>query len=142
VFVGAFVMKQILIFGVLLLFTTSAVADMIYKPVNPSFGGDPFNSSHLQGLASSQNLHTPDSTSTTQTAGERFLSMLQSRLYSSLASQVAEAIFGENAQQSGSVTFDDQQVEFVNTGTEIQITITDFLTGEVTNITVPTLVTE
>ncbi len=135
-------MKSIFAFVFLLFVTTPAVADMVYKPINPSFGGDPFNSSHLQGLASSQKLHTSSSSSSSsnQTAAQRFLSMLQSRLYSSLASQVAEAIFGENAKESGSVTFDDQQVEFVNTGTEIQISITDFLTGEVTNISVPTLV--
>ena len=55
---------------------------------------------------------------------------------------MAEAIFGDNAKPDGTVVFDDQQVHFVNTGTEIQISITDFLTGEVTNITVPTLVSD
>ena len=137
-------MKRMYVFVVLLFFSTQAAADIVYKPINPSFGGDPFNSSHLTGLAASQKLHTSSSSSSSsnQTAAQRFLSMLQSRLYSSLASQVAEAIFGENAKQSGSVTFDDQQVEFVNTGTEIQISITDFLTGEVTNISVPTLVSD
>lgn len=117
---------------------------MVYRPINPSFGGDPFNSSHLQSLASAQNTHKADNSSATtkQTAGERFVTMLQSRLYSSLASQVAEAIFGDNAKPDGTVVFDDQQVHFVNTGTEIQISITDFLTGEVTNITVPTLVSD
>lgn len=119
--------------------THSAMADMVYRPINPSFGGDPFNSSHLNSLATAQNLHKQSSTTTTQTASERFLSMLESRLYSSLASQVADAIFGENAQDDGTITFDDQQVHFHNTGTEIQLTITDFITGKVTTITVPTL---
>ena len=50
--------------------------------------------------------------SSQQSNSERFLSMLQSRLYSSLASQVAEAIFGENAQPSGTITFDDQTISF------------------------------
>ncbi len=118
--------------------TAPAMADMVYRPFNPSFGGDPFNSNHLSSLASSQNLHKA-TTTTTQSASDRFISMLESRLYSSLASQVAEAIFGENAQQNGTVTFNDQQVHFVNTGTEIQITVTDFLSGKVTNISVPTL---
>ncbi len=118
-----------------------AAADMIYKPINPSFGGDPFNSNHLQGLATAQKSFKENDSSTSQSPTERFLTMLQSRLYSSLASQVAEAIFGENAQQSGTIVFDDQQVAFLNTGTEIQLTVTDFTTGQVTNITVPTLVT-
>ena len=116
-------------------------ADMVYKPINPSFGGDPFNANFLQSMASSQNTHKPEPAAGAgqQSASERFVAMLESRLYSALASQVAEAIFGENAQPSGQITFDDQQVSFVNTGTEIQITITDFLTGNVTNISVPTL---
>jgi curli production assembly/transport component CsgF len=114
--------------------------DLVYRPVNPNFGGDPFNANHLQSMAASQNTQKPEprsSSSTQQTASQRFISMLQSRLYSSLASQVANAIFGEDAQESGTVEFDDQQVSFVNTGTEIQLTITDFVTGNVTNIRVP-----
>lgn len=118
-----------------------ASADLLYKPINPSFGGDPFNSNHLTGLAASQNQFkdTGSSKSTTQTTTERFLSMLESRLYSSLASQVADAIFGPNAQPSGTVVFDDQQISFINTGTEVRLIVTDFSTGEVTNISIPTL---
>lgn len=119
-----------------------AAADLLYKPVNPSFGGDSFNSNHLQGLAASQKSFEEESGSSRQTPTERFLSMLQSRLYSSLASQVADAIFGENAKPNGTIVFDDQRISFVNTGTEIQLVVTDFTTGNVTNITVPTLVTE
>lgn len=120
-------------------FSPPAAADMIYKPINPSFGGDSFNSNHLQGLATAQNQFTKTSHSAAQTPTERFLSMLQSRLYSALASQVADAIFGDSAQPSGTIVFDDQQVAFLNTGTEIQLTITDFTTGQVTNIVVPVL---
>ncbi|NJM34029.1 MAG: hypothetical protein HC850_04180 [Rhodomicrobium sp.] len=118
-----------------------AYADLLYKPVNPSFGGDSFNSNHLQSLATSQNIFSQSNSSSRQSSTERFLSMLESRLYSSLASQVADAIFGDNAQQSGNIVFDDQQISFFNTGTEIQLTVTDFTTGQVTNIVIPTLAT-
>ncbi len=66
-----------------LFFCNQASADLIYKPIDPSFGGDPFNSSHLMGLANSQNQFNKPKSSTTQTNTERFLSMLESRLYSS-----------------------------------------------------------
>ncbi len=124
----------------LLVCAASTRADIIYKPINPSFGGDPFNSNHLQGLAASQNQFKPESTNSKQSDSERFISMLESRLYSGLASQVAEAIFGDNAQPSGTITFDDQTIVFNNTGTSIELTITDLNTGEVTNIVIPTLV--
>lgn len=127
-----------------ILFCSPATADLIYRPINPSFGGDPFNSNHLQGLAASQNQFKDagKSSASSQSSTERFISMLQSRLYSSLASQVAGAIFGEDAQPSGTIVFDDQQISFINTGTQIQLTVTDFSTGKVTNITIPTLSTE
>ncbi|TVV76780.1 curli assembly protein CsgF, partial [Sphingomonas solaris] len=32
-----------------------ALAEIVYQPVNPSFGGNPFNSSHLLGIANAQN---------------------------------------------------------------------------------------
>ena len=125
--------------AILLLDVNQAAADLIYKPINPSFGGDPFNSNHLQGLANSQNQFNQKKATTTQTTTQRFLSMLQTQLYSALASQVADAIFGANAQPSGTLVFDDQQISFLNTGTEIQLTVTDFSTGQITNIVVPTL---
>ena len=122
-------------------FSSPAAADMVYKPLNPSFGGDSFNSSHLQTLATTQNSFNKAKSTNSQSPTDRFLSMLQSRLYSALASTVTEAIFGDDAHPSGTIIFDDQQVAYVNTGTEIQLVITDFSTGQVTNIVVPTLVT-
>lgn len=122
-----------------LLFCVSARSEIVYRPINPSFGGNPLNSNHLQGLANAQKSFKETEDSSGQTPTERFLSMLQSRLYSSLAAQVSEAIFGENAQPTGTIVFDDQQVSFINTGTEIQITVTNFATGQVTNIVVPTM---
>jgi curli production assembly/transport component CsgF len=114
--------------------------ELIYTPVNPSFGGSPLNSSHLLGLANAQNQYKSKQDTPGYSPSDAFVQMLQSRLYSSLADAVSNAIFGPNAQQSGTVTFQDQQVAFVNTGTEIKLTITNFLTGKVTEITVPTLV--
>lgn len=123
------------------LFISPAAADLIYRPINPSFGGEPFNSSHLQGLAGSQNEFKDDAKRKEQSSSERFLSMLQSRLYSSLATQVADAIFGENAQDSGTITFDDQIISFTNDGTQITLVVTDLNTGQVTNIVIPALST-
>jgi curli production assembly/transport component CsgF len=136
-------MKRAFSCAIVVFFATfaPAYADILYKPLNPSFGGDSFNSNHLQSLATSQNRFSESNSSSRQTSTERFLSMLESRLYSSLASQVSDAIFGEDAQPSGTIVFDDQQITFLNTGTEIQLTVTDFTSGQVTNIVIPTLAT-
>jgi curli production assembly/transport component CsgF len=130
--------------GVLVIGLTSSAlsSDLVYSPVNPSFGGSPLNSGHLIGLANAQNEFKQQPKRTTVSTTDRFIQMLQSRLYSSLAQQVSEAIFGDNAQQQGKIKFQDQEVSFVNTGTEIRLAITDFTTGQVTEIIVPTLVTQ
>ena len=119
------------------IFISVAQADLVYQPINPTFGGSPLNSSHLQSLASSQKLH--EEKTEEQRASEQFLDMLESRLYSALASEVTDAIFGEDALPSGTIAFSDQHVSFVNTGTEIQLVVTDFTTGQVTTIIIPTI---
>ena len=128
--------------GLFLFLISPSSADIIYTPINPSFGGHYLNSNHLQNLATVQKQFEENSSSDSRSDSERFLSMLESRLYSSLASEVANAIFGDDAQPNGTIVFDDQQISFVNTGAEIQLTVTDYGTGQVTNITIPTLVTE
>jgi curli production assembly/transport component CsgF len=65
--------------------------------------------------------------------------LLQSRLYSSLAQQVSNAIFGEDAQPQGTIKFDDQEISWVNTGTEVQLVVLDASTGQVTEIIIPTI---
>ncbi len=64
---------------------------------------------------------------------------LQGRLLSALASQVTEAIFGTNPQESGTVRFGDTTVTFERSIDSIRLIITD-PTG-VTEIVVPQLVT-
>jgi len=124
------------------IFSGSAWAqELVYKPVNPSFGGDSFNSSHLLAIANAQNdYERPQEEASSQDELDRFIRSLQSRLLSSLSTQVANAIFGENAQDSGTIVFGGQTVEFVRTLEGIELTITNE-DGSQTVITIPTLVT-
>ncbi|MBZ9704931.1 MULTISPECIES: curli assembly protein CsgF [unclassified Mesorhizobium] len=135
--------------GVVLAAAGGSVAqDMVYTPVNPSFGGSPLNSSHLLGLANAQRTATArtpgpgtDSTDPSDpgsTDADLFIRQLQSRLLSGLASQVTEAIFGDNPQDSGTVRFGETTVTFERTVDSIRLIITD-PTG-VTEIVVPLLV--
>lgn len=112
--------------------------DLLYQPVNPSFGGNPFNSAHLLGIASAQNNYKDPTAVTNQSQSAQFARQLQSRLLSALSSQLTDAIFGENARESGRITFGGQTVEFFRTLENITINITDDATGEVTTIVVPT----
>src|SRR5262245_13707182 len=75
--------------------------DLVYTPINPSFGGSPLNSNHLMGIAGAQKPEKKNAGLAEQTQSEMFLKQLQSRLLSALAGQVTDAIFGENPLDSG-----------------------------------------
>lgn len=131
----------------------AGAADLVYTPINPSFGGNPLNSSHLLSIASAQKTATaydapkPSTGGTDGSGGststsdvDLFIRQLQGRLLSALASQVTEAIFGTNPQDHGTITFGDTTVVFDRGVADITLTITDNTTGTVTVISVPQLV--
>lgn len=116
----------------------AAAQDIVYTPVNPSFGGNPFNSAHLLGIANAQNNFRDPKSSTSGSQADIFSRQLQSRLLSALSSQIVDAIFGENPQQSGTIKFGGQTISFVRGLEEVTLTITDDGTGEITTIVIPT----
>jgi curli production assembly/transport component CsgF len=121
----------------------ASAGELVYQPINPSFGGNPFNSSHLLGLAEAQNQHIDEPRFSAGTTGlsqaDLFVRQLQSRLLSGLAAQVSDAIFGENAQDSGEVVFGDHTITFQRGLEFIDITIFDGVSGGTTEIRVPVL---
>lgn len=119
---------------------SSYAGALVYQPVNPAFGGSPLNGNWQMSQAQAQNQYTksgagPSSLSPSQTTGQIFASQLTSQLYGSLANQITQAIFGANAQTSGTYTLAGTTISFVRVGGEIQIAINDGTS--VTNISVP-----
>lgn len=129
-------------FGVVVMaITTPAIAqDITYQPIDPSFGGNPFNSGHLLGIANAQNGYKDPKAATNSSQADIFARQLQSRLLSALSSQIVNAIFGDNPQESGTISFGGQTISFVRSLTEVTLTITDNDTGEVTIIVIPTFI--
>ncbi|KPQ31185.1 MAG: Type VIII secretion system (T8SS), CsgF protein [Halomonas sp. HL-93] len=126
--------------------------DLVYRPVNPSFGGNPMNSQHLLSTASAQRTatasdarqsdgDTPGTPSPGSSDADLFVRQLQGRLLSALAAEVTDAIFGTDPQESGTVTFGTTTVTFERSLEEIRLEIADNLEGSVTEIIVPQLVT-
>ncbi len=113
---------------------------LVYTPTNPSFGGNPLNGSTLLGLAQAENQHLPSSSSGSSgssalTPGQVFAQQLTSQLYASLANKITTAIFGQNAAQSGTFSFEGTTITYSNDGTNIHISINDGQTT--TTVTVP-----
>lgn len=114
--------------------------DIVYQPVNPSFGGNPFNSNHLLGVANAQNDYRDPRSTSNSSQADIFARQLQSRLLSALSSQIIDAIFGENPQESGTISFGGQTINFSRSLDSVTITIVNDETGEETVIVVPLFV--
>ncbi|MDX2233477.1 MAG: curli assembly protein CsgF [Hyphomonadaceae bacterium] len=117
--------------------TTSRADELKFQFTNPSFGGNPFNSSHLLSIANAQNDNERPRSETEQSQADQFVRLLQSRLLSSLASQVSDAILGENAQPAGRIVYGSQTVEWETQLDSIRLTITEAESGAVTVIEIP-----
>ena len=118
----------------------ASAQDLSYKPINPTFGGNPFNSSHLLGIANAQNDFRDPQSTTRSSQGDIFARQLQSRLLSAVSSQLVDAIFGENPQERGTFSLGGQTITFFRDLVNVTITITDDATGEITTIVVPLFV--
>ncbi|MEO0995419.1 MAG: curli assembly protein CsgF [Pseudomonadota bacterium] len=131
---------------ILLLSISSAnviAQELVYQPINPSFGGDPFNSSHLLSIANIDRPDPPQDETGFGAADESsqadfFVRQLESRILSRLSQDITDAIFGPDAEPSGTFQFDDTTIAFETLldGT-VQIEIADLTTGGVTQIDVP-----
>jgi curli production assembly/transport component CsgF len=107
--------------------------ELVYTPVNPSFGGNPLNGNWLLNNAQAQNDHDdPDSRTSSasrQTALQRFTGQLESRLLSQLLTNIEEG-------NTGSLTTDSFIINMIDDGGELTIVITDRATGEVSEVVV------
>ena len=89
--------------------------------------------------ASAQKPGAPAAKTTQQSTAQQFTQMLQSQLYASLANSVASAITGQNKQDAGTIKLDSMQLTWNTVNGQTNITMTDFQTGQITEISVPHL---
>jgi curli production assembly/transport component CsgF len=110
-------------------------SELVYTPVNPSFGGNPLNGTWLLGNAQAQNDHSAPGGSglgsgfAGTTALERFTAQLESRLLSQLMTNIESG-------QTGTLTTSAFIIEIqdnANSGI-LSILVTDRTTGEVSEI--------
>ncbi|MGB3806325.1 MAG: curli assembly protein CsgF [Erythrobacter sp.] len=118
----------------------AAAQDLVHEPISPTFGGNPFNSNHILGIANAQNDTRDPNARSRDSQADIFARQLQSRLLSALSSQVVDAIFGDNPQEQGVISFGGQTIEFFRSLDSVTLVIRDDDTGEETRIVVPLFV--
>lgn len=132
-----------LILGLTIVLSTwqySSANDIVYTPINPSFGGDPLNGNFLINGAQIQNEFTESSSRTSREETDplsEFTDTLQRRLLGAISAQIVESIYGENPSDDGTFQVGDTQVNFDRVGDQVNVTILDLATGGETTISLP-----
>lgn len=120
--------------SLLALSCTTQATELVYTPVNPTFGGSPLNGAWLLNKAQAQNDYDdPDAIDRSALTGTTALDRFSSQLESRLLSQLLTNIDGGN---TGSLSTDSYLIDFVDVDGSLNVQITDKLTGEVSVIEV------
>lgn len=111
---------------------SSWASELVYKPVNPSFGGNALNSSHLFGVANAINDYKPPEDELdfeSESALDRLTNSLESRLISQLLSDIGNG-------NTGHLETDDFFLNVVDNDGNLTVQIVDKISGESTEIQV------
>lgn len=113
--------------------------DIVYKPINPFFGGDTFNYQQLLASANAQNSFEEDSGYDYDrgTDLENFSDTLNRQLLNSLSQGLFQKEYGEDALTEGTYVFGSLVVEISPSSSGLIVSILDTTTGEQTQITIP-----
>ncbi|NIE74691.1 curli production assembly protein CsgF [Pantoea sp. Ap-967] len=114
---------------------TAQATELVYTPVNPSFGGNPLNGTWLLNNAQAQNDYDdPDLKDRTSafsgtSALERFSNQLESRMLSQLLDNISNG-------QTGSMATDAFLIDVIDDSGALSIKVTDRASGEISVIQV------
>ena len=113
--------------------------DIVYKPINPFFGGDTFNYQQLLASANAMNdfeeeqdfgLDQPSDL-------ENFTANLNRQLLNSVSQDLFQQQFGDTQLTEGTYVFGSLVVEITPGSTGLIVNILDTSTGEQTQIIIP-----
>ncbi len=121
--------------------TTTQASEMVYQPINPSFGGNPLNGSFLLNKAQAQNKHKAPIKK--KTYAEKFQDSLERAYINKIVREITDLAFGETTDgsvfdQNSTFMSGDYEIQIVTTNPDsITVQITNTVTGEITLIEVP-----
>jgi curli production assembly/transport component CsgF len=125
-----------------LLVRNAAGTELVYTPVNPSFGGNPLNSAMLLGVAQATNKHKDPAADSygigKQSPLDQFSDTLERSILSQLSAAAVSRVMGPNGGlQPGTVETGNFRITIVDAGGGVlTITTTDKVTGASTSFQV------
>ena len=123
--------KNITTILVLLFPLSISATELVYTPINPSFGGSPLNASMLLNKAQAQNKHKAPIIE--QSYAEKFQDSLERTYLNRMVREITDIAFGEDIDES---IFNQDSI-FLSGDYEIQVitSTVDSITVRITNTT-------
>jgi hypothetical protein len=138
----------------LILLTSNVRAEQNFSFKSPAFSGIGY-STHVQTIENTETTRRQARESAKQQAEkeaatiasdaaasgkntnlQKFMNNFESRVYAQLSTQLINNLFGENPQNSGTVTIEGNTIKYTKTADQISLSITD-LTGNITQVIIP-----
>lgn len=115
----------------------ASAQDLQYTPINPSFGGSPFNSSHLLDLANIQRQDFRPRPTVTPT--DEFFNRLERSVLAEASRRITQRLFGESQEDAGAFEIGNTAVSYeaLDDGS-VRVVLTDTLADVTTEIVIPT----
>ena len=136
-------MKKIILFISLFTLLTGQellAQQLVYTPVNPSFGGYYYNGQILLSEAQAQNGFTASSNNYnpySQDPLQNFKNTLNQQILSQLSRQLLSNLFGEAGLQAGHYDLGDYSIDITPGGDGVHIDIFDNVNGGQSTVIVP-----
>jgi curli production assembly/transport component CsgF len=139
-------MKKILI-SLILLTSNLAYAEQTFQFKSPSFSGVGY-SSHVQTIENTEftrkqaleaarlQAAKDAAAAAANTNLSKFLNNFESRVYAQLSTQLVNNLFGENPQNSGTVTIEGNTIQYTKTADQISLNVTA-ADGSLTQVQIP-----
>ncbi len=137
-------MKKLLIAAILILAlipVATQAQDFVYQPINPAFGGNPYNYTMLITSAQAQN--TFEEESDLFGWGEEgdplanFQEELNRQVLNSITNEFYKNQFGEDGLTEGYYRFGSYEIDVSIISDGMQVRIIDILTGSETTVIIP-----
>ncbi|ALR29421.1 MULTISPECIES: curli assembly protein CsgF [Chryseobacterium] len=114
---------------------------LVYKPINPAFGGDTFNYQWLLSSANAQNQFDQkndySSLLDNMNSLDSFSQSLNRQVLSELSRKLFEDQFGEGSIQPGNYLFGTMYLQITTTAQGLLINILDTATGDQSEVIIP-----
>ena len=133
--------------AILLLISSNVYGEQVFQFKSPAFSGIGY-SSHVQTIENTENSRkkaiedaklqaAKDAAAAAKNTNlQKFLNNFESRVYAQLSTQLINNLFGENPQNSGTVTIEGNTITYTKTADMINMSVVD-TSGNVTQVSIP-----